>query len=374
MRTRLLSKARRLVIKIGSSILAARAAGLRLDQIHRLSGDIAQLTRDGRDVVLVSSGAIVAGIEKLGLTTYPQTLPLKQAAASAGQSYLLRAYENSFQDTGQRIAQVLLTHQDLADRKRFLNARHTLTTLLGLGVIPVINENDAVSVEEIRFGDNDTLAAQVAHLVDADLLLILSDVDGLFTRDPRRHPDAALIGEVTDITPEIEQGAGRSRSQDSRGGMMTKIEAAKLVGRFGIPTLLLNGDTPGLLPRVFAGGDGGTLFMPTGEKRHSRKHWIAGTLRAKGQLILDAGAVDALAHRGKSLLPSGILEVKGAFVPGDPVSCIDTDGNEFAKGLVNMSSDVVAAIKGRRTQDIHRELGAQDYEEVIHRDNLALLL
>ncbi len=373
MRARILSHAKRLVIKIGSSILAARTSGLRLDHIQRLADEIADLKRDKREIVLVSSGAIVAGIEQLGLKAYPQTIPLKQAAASVGQSRLLRAYENGFQNTGHTIAQVLLTHQDLADRKRFLNARHTLTTLLALGVIPVINENDAVSVEEIRFGDNDTLAAQVAHLVDADLLMILSDVDGLFTKDPRHHPDAALIGHVTDITPEITQGAGTSRSQESRGGMVTKIQAAQLVGRFGLPTLLLNGETPGLLRRVFTGADGGTLFLPQGRKQPSRKHWIAYTLRSKGQLILDAGAVEALVRRGKSLLPSGIVDVKGTFVPGDPVSCLDADGKEFAKGLVNFSSEVVSAIKGRRTQDIDRELGAQEYEEVVHRDNLALL-
>lgn len=374
MRAHFLSQARRLVMKIGSSILAAPSTGLRLDHIQRLANEIGQLKRDKRDIVLVSSGAIVAGIEKLGLKAYPHTLPLKQAAASAGQSRLLRTYENSFQEAGHNIAQVLLTHQDLTDRKRFLNARHTLTTLLALGVIPVINENDAVAVEEIRFGDNDTLAAQVAHLVDADLLVILSDVDGLFTQDPRHHPDATLIGEITDMTPDIERSAGRSRSQESRGGMVTKIQAAKLVGQYGLPTLLLNGETPGLVPRIFAGGDGGTLFLPQGRKRHSRKHWIAGTLRSRGQLLLDSGAVEALTHRGKSLLPSGILEVKGTFVAGDPVSCVDTDGKEFARGLVNVSSAVVSAIKGRRTQDIEREMGVQEYEEVIHRDNLALLL
>lgn len=374
MRAHFLSQARRLVMKIGSSILAAPSTGLRLDHIQRLANEIGQLKRDKRDIILVSSGAIVAGIEKLGLKAYPHTLPLKQAAASAGQSRLLRTYENSFQEAGHNIAQVLLTHQDLTDRKRFLNARHTLTTLLALGVIPVINENDAVAVEEIRFGDNDTLAAQVAHLVDADLLVILSDVDGLFTQDPRHHPDATLIGEITDMTPDIERSAGRSRSQESRGGMVTKIQAAKLVGQYGLPTLLLNGETPGLVPRIFAGADGGTLFLPQGRKRHSRKHWIAGTLRSRGQLILDSGAVEALTHRGKSLLPSGILEVKGTFIAGDPVSCVDTGGKEFARGLVNVSSVVVSAIKGRRTQDIEREMGVQEYEEVIHRDNLALLL
>ena len=361
-------------MKIGSSILAAPSAGLRLDHIQRLSGEIARLKQDGREIVLVSSGAIVAGIGKLGLKAYPHTLPLKQAAASAGQSRLIHAYETCFQEAGQQIAQVLLTHEDLADRKRFLNARHTLTTLLQLGIIPIINENDAVSVDEIRFGDNDTLAAQVAHLVDADLFMILSDVDGLFTADPRRDPEATLISEVTDVTPEIERGAGTSQSQESRGGMVTKIQAAKLARQFGVPTLLLNGEAPGLLPGVFAGSDGGTLFFSQGRKLASRKHWIAYTLRSKGQLVLDPGAVTAITSRGKSLLPSGIIDVKGTFAAGDPVSCVDADGKEFAKGLVNFSSDVVAVIKGRRTNEIAHEGGTHEYEEVIHRDNLALLV
>ncbi len=374
MRDLILPQAKRLVIKIGSSILAAPSSGLRLDHIQRLSDEIAGLKRNGREIVLVSSGAIVAGIGKLGLRTYPHTLPLQQAAASAGQSRLMHAYETCFQEAGEKIAQVLLTHEDLADRKRFLNARHTLTTLLQLEVIPIVNENDAVSVDEIRFGDNDTLAAQVAHLVDADLFMILSDVDGLFTGDPRRDPEATLIAHVTDVTPEIEQGAGASQSRESRGGMVTKIRAAQLAGQFGVPTLLLNGETPGLLPDVLAGSEGGTLFYAQGRKLPSRKHWIAYTLRAKGQLVLDPGAVTALTHRGKSLLPSGIVDVKGTFAAGDPVSCVDADGKEFAKGLVNVSSDVVAAIKGRRTQEIADEGGSHEYEEVIHRDNLALLV
>ena len=265
MRDLILSHAKRLVIKIGSSILAAQA-GLRLDHVQRLSDEIARLKQEEREIVLVSSGAIVAGIGKLGLKSYPHTLPLKQAAASAGQSRLIHAYETCFQEAGQKIAQVLLTHEDLADRKRFLNARHTLTTLLQLGVIPIVNENDAVSVDEIRFGDNDTLAAQVAHLVDADLFIILSDVDGLFTRDPRHDPEATLISHVTDITPDIERGAGTSQSQESRGGMVTKIEAAKLARQFGVPTLLLNGEIPDLLPSVFAGSEHGTLFFSQGRK------------------------------------------------------------------------------------------------------------
>ena len=373
MQRQLITGAKRVVIKIGSSLVASRNLGLRHDLIERISRDIAELKSQEREVVLVSSGAIVAGIEKLGLKSYPQSIPLKQAAAAAGQSHLVHAYEKCFQEAGQKVAQVLLTHQDLTDRKRFLNARNTLTTLIEMGVIPIVNENDTVSVEEIRFGDNDTLAGQVAHLVDADLFVILSDVNGLYTEDPRQNPNAELISEVEEITPEIEKGAGTSRSQESRGGMVTKIQAAKHVGQFGVPTLLTNGETPQLLNQVFAGEGQGTLILPQGRRLPSRKHWIAFTLRSKGQLILDDGAVEALRHRGKSLLPSGILDIKGEFSSGDPVSCVDVNGKEFAKGLVNVSSELLAMIKGRKTKEVQKILGGKEYEEVIHRDNLALL-
>ena len=373
MHQQLITGAKRVVLKIGSSLVASRDFGLRHDLIARLSRDIAELNTPQREIVLVSSGAIVAGIEKLGLKTYPQSIPLRQAAAAAGQSHLIHAYEKCFQEAGQKVAQVLLTHQDLADRKRFLNARHTLTTLIKLHVIPIINENDTVSVEEIRFGDNDTLAGQVAHLVDADLFVILSDVNGLYTEDPRLNPQAELIPVVEEITPRIEQGAGTSRSQESRGGMVTKIQAAKHVGQFGVPTLIMNGETPQLLAQVFAGEGQGTLFLPQSRRMPSRKHWIAFTLRSKGQLILDDGAVEALRHRGKSLLPAGILNITGEFSSGDPVSCVDSNGKEFAKGLVNMSSQSLAKIKGRKTKEVQEILGGKEYEEVIHRDNLALL-
>ena len=352
--------------------MASRNLGLRHDLIHQLSHDIAELKNQQHEVVLVSSGAIVAGIDKLGLKSYPQSIPLKQAAAATGQSHLVHAYEKCFQEARQKVAQVLLTHQDLTDRKRFLNARNTLTTLIDMGVIPIINENDTVSVDEIRFGDNDTLAGQVAHLVDADLFVILSDVDGLYTKDPRQNPKAELISEIEEITAEIEQVAGISRSQESRGGMVTKIQAAKHVGQFGVPTLLMNGEKPGLLTEVFLGKVQGTLILPQGRRLPSRKHWIAFTLRAKGQLILDDGAVEALQYRGKSLLPSGILDIKGVFSSGDPVSCVDANGKEFAKGLVNMSSDSLAIIKGLKTKEVQNILGGKEYEEVIHRNNLAL--
>ncbi len=373
MRDKLLTQTKRLVVKIGSSLVASREGGLRVDQIASIAKDLAKIQAENRQVVIVSSGAIVAGIQRLRLKSYPRSIPLKQAAAAVGQSRLIRAYEKSFEETEDTVAQILLTHEDLANRQRFLNARHTLTSLLKHGVIPVINENDSVSVDEIRFGDNDNLAGQVAHLIDADLLVILTDVDGLYTADPRQNPSATLIPLVPKFTKSLEQAAGQSRSQESRGGMVTKIQAAKHVARFGVSTLLLNGETPGLLPKVLQGEPGGTFFLPHGSPLNSRKQWIAFTLRPKGQLVLDQGAVEALQQHGKSLLPSGILDVKGIFNAGDSITCTDKKGKEFAKGLVNYSAQVLEQIKGQTTRDIQNLLGKCEYEEVIHRDNLVLL-
>jgi glutamate 5-kinase len=374
-RDEVLSQARRLVIKIGSSLVASRETGLSSDRIDRLAKEIASCKtgRDGREILLVSSGAIVSGIKKLDLREYPKSLPVKQAAAAVGQSRLMWAYEKAFEHVGLKVAQVLLTHQDLADRRRFLNARHTLQALIGFGVIPIINENDTVAVDEIRFGDNDALAAQVAHLIDADLLVILSDVDGLFTEDPRQNPSATLIPLIHEITDDIERRAGVSGTFEGTGGMATKVRAAKKVADYGVPTLVLNGTVPELLPSVLDGRPGGSLFLARARRLTSRKHWIAFTLRSRGHLTLDEGAVDALTHRGKSLLATGITNITGDFEAGDPVSCMDRRGNEFAKGLVNFSSDVLATIKGLKTADIQKLPGLQDYEEVIHRDNLVLL-
>jgi glutamate 5-kinase len=373
MRDQFITPARRVVVKVGSSLVATRDAGLRPERIERLAEDLNRLREGGREVLLVSSGAIVSGIRKLGLATYPKTLPLKQAAAAVGQSRLMWAYEKAFERLGRKVAQVLLTHEDLADRRRFLNARHTLTTLIGLGVIPIINENDTVAVEEIRFGDNDSLAAQVAHLVDADLLIILSDVDGLFTADPRKDPTAELIPLVADITRDIEARAGVSSSPEGTGGMATKIQAAKKVAAYGVATLILNGGVSGALASVFDGAGLGTLILPRGRRLTGRKQWIAFTLKPKGSLVLDEGAVEALARRGKSLLASGIVEVCGEFEPGDPVLCSDRHGKEFAKGLVNFHADTLRKIRGLKTAEIRKALGLQEYEEVIHRDNLVLL-
>ena len=373
MRDHFLKQARRIVVKIGSSLVASRESGLRTDRIDRLAGEISTVKEGGRDVLLVSSGAIVSGIQKLGLKAYPKSLPVKQAAAAVGQSRLMWAYEKAFERLGQKVAQILLTHEDLADRRRFLNSRHTLTTLIEFGVIPIINENDTVAVDEIRFGDNDTLAGDVAHLVDADLLVILSDVDGLFTEDPRRNASATLMPLVPEITKDIEQRAGVASSFEGTGGMASKIQAAKKVAEYGVATLIMNGETPGLLPSVFEGSDAGTFILPGGRRLTSRKHWIAFTLRAKGKVALDDGAVEALVRRGKSLLPAGIIGVSGDFGPGDTVTCTDRHGKEFAKGLVNFSSDTLNRIKGLKTSDIQKAIGLQEYEEVIHRDNLVIL-
>jgi glutamate 5-kinase len=284
----------------------------------------------------------------------------------------MRAYETAFEENKHKIAQVLLTHQDLADRRRFLNARHTLITLIQLGVIPIINENDTVAIDEIRFGDNDTLAGQVAHLVDANLLVILSDVDGLYNQDPHLNRSAELIPLVSTITKDIEDLAGSSRTQASRGGMITKIKAAKQAGRFGVPTLLLNGETPNALEEVLEGKPGGTFFASDQSSLTSRKQWIAYTLRPKGELLLDEGAVAALTLRGKSLLPSGILDIKGAFLTGDPITCATREGVPFAQGLTNYSAEMLHRIKGKKTSEIRELLGSLEYEEVIHRDNLVL--
>ena len=372
MREQVLAACNRVVVKIGSSLVASSLGGLRIDRIHRLAQELSALQSQSRQIVIVSSGAIVAGLSHLGIASYPTELPLQQAAAAVGQSRLMRAYEMAFEENKNKIAQVLLTHQDLADRRRFLNARHTLITLIQLGVIPIINENDTVAIDEIRFGDNDTLAGQVAHLVDADLLVILSDVNGLYSQDPHLNPSAELIHLVSTITKDIEDLAGSSRTQASRGGMVTKIKAAKQAGRFGVPTLLLNGETPNVLAEVLEGKPGGTFFSSDQSPLTSRKQWIAYTLRPKGELLLDEGAVAALTLRGKSLLPSGILDIQGTFLTGDPITCATRDGVAFAQGLTNYSAETLRRIKGKKTSEIRDLLGALEYEEVIHRDNLVL--
>jgi glutamate 5-kinase len=373
-RKTIFSKARRIVIKVGSAVLTSSDQGLDQGRIERLASDISGIMSQGRQVILVSSGAIAAGLAKLGLKkTKGMPLSLKQAAASVGQSSLMWMYEKTFGAHGHKVAQVLLTREDLSNRTRFLNARSTLQTLLDYGVVPVINENDTVSVDEIKFGDNDNLSAMVVHLADADLLVILSDIDGLYTADPKFDPSAELIPFVEKITAEIERGAGDAQSQVGTGGMRSKILTAKKVGAYGAPMVIVNGKKNGMLQALFEGREVGTLFLPRPDKQDSRKHWIAYTVTSTGRLVIDDGGREALVHKGKSLLPGGVVKVEGNFKIGDCVTCVDQTGTAFARGLVKYSASELELIKGLKTSQISSVLGHKDYDEVIHRDDLVIL-
>ena len=372
-RVSLLTGVRRIVIKIGSRVLASSARGLNSRRMMSIVKEIATLRQEGYEIVIVSSGAIVAGMKELGLSSKPKSIPLKQAAAAIGQSRLIQMYERSFSRFGIKAAQILLTRDDITDRRRFLNARNTLITLLSYGVVPVINENDTVAIDEIKFGDNDLLSGLVTNVIDADLLIILSDIEGLFTEDPSVHPGAKLIPLVDDINKDIEASAGDSRTIEGTGGMASKVQAAKKVSGYGIPAIIMNGKRTGLLIRAMKGCNVGTIFLPKKSRLASRKHWIAYALPASGHLILDNGAKDALLLRGRSLLPSGILDIKGHFEAGDAITCEDEQGKAFAKGLTNYSAREIEKIKGKKTGDIAAILGYKDYDEVIHRDNLVIL-
>ncbi len=373
-RRALITKAKRVVIKIGSAVLTGSGEGLDQKRIEQLSAEIASIMDQGREVILVSSGAIAAGLAKLGLKkTKGMPLPLKQAAAAVGQSGLMWMYEKTLGAHKKKVAQVLLTREDLANRTRFLNARNTLSTLLEHEVIPVINENDTVAVDEIRFGDNDNLSGMVVHVADADLLVILSDIDGLYTADPRIRSDAELIPLVEKITAELERGAGDALTAVGTGGMRTKVMAAKKVGAYGVPMVIINGKKQGTLPSLFAGENIGTLFLPKTERNRSRRHWIAYTACSTGGVVVDDGGRDALVNKGKSLLPGGVVRVEGAFRAGECVNCSDLKGNVFARGLSKYSSADLERIKGLKTSQIASVLGRKDYDEVIHRDDLVIL-
>jgi glutamate 5-kinase len=365
---------RRVVVKIGSGLLRDPDSGLREDFVRQIVAQLITLRQQGTDVVLVSSGAIALGMQVLGTQYLPKDVAYQQAAAAIGQSHLIWTYERFFSTYRQPVAQILLTHDDMRSRGRYLNARNTLNTLLQCGVIPIINENDTVSADEIRFGDNDQLSAMVCNLVDADVLVILTDIDGLYSADPRLDPKAELIPEVTQLNAKIERLAGRTTHQTGRGGMHSKIQAAKIAGSNGIHTHIANGLHPDVLLRILAGDTIGThIYPPTAAKLSSRKRWIGFALRAKGEIMVDDGAKRALTRHGKSLLPSGILKVSGAFRFGDAVYCMDTTAARFAQGLVNYSSKELQAIIGQHTSQIEEILGQKAYDEVIHRDNLVLL-
>ncbi len=370
---RALPKVKRLVVKVGSGLISAPGQGLLPDRIGALADELAALAKDGREVVVVSSGAIASGMARLGLTQRPRSIPEKQAAAAVGQSALMWHYEQAFARHGIRVAQVLVTQEDISARPRYLNARNTLQVLLRFRVVPVVNENDTVAVEEIKVGDNDNLAALVAHLVDADLLVILTDVDGLYTGDPRVDPEARRLETVDAVTEEIERLVWDADGQVSVGGMSTKLEAARKVTSSGIPMVIASGRVPGTLRRVLRGEPLGTYFVPRGDRLAGRKRWIAFAVPPQGRLTVDAGARSALVERGKSLLPSGVVEVEGEFHAGEVVSLSAADGKEFARGLTNYDAAELRKIQGAKTKDLEERLGYKSFDEVIHRDNLVLL-
>ena len=370
------AKVKRIVIKVGTSTLTDDNHRLAPDKVKKLAREIVELRRRGKEVILVSSGAIGAGIGKLNLKQRPRDIKLLQATAAVGQSILMSTYDRYFSAYGQTIAQLLLTHADFLSRQRYLNLRNTLLTLLKSGVIPIVNENDTTAVDEIKVGDNDNLSALVASNLEADLLIILTDTDGLFTRDPRRSERAELIQVVRDITPEIERIAdtGEKTKTSSVGGMKTKIQAAKLAMNAGIPVVIANGAEEDILLRIVEGEPVGTRFLPRkSDRMNDREHWIRFVSPPRGRIKVDEGAKAALVAKGSSLLPSGIIGVEGVFMPGDTVSIIDSRDIEFARGITNYSSVDIEKIKGLHTGDIERVLGHKEYDEVVYRGNLYLI-
>lgn len=368
-----LAAARRVVVKIGSSLLIDRGRGLDRPAIACWVAQMAELCRRGMRVVVVSSGSVAEGMVRLGWPVRPKALHELQAAAAVGQMGLVQTWESSFRQHGLHTAQILLTHDDLSNRQRYLNARSTLLTLIGLGAVPIINENDTVATDEIRFGDNDTLAALVANLIEADLLLILTDQEGLYDRDPSLHADARLIGDAGANDSLLDAMVGGSRSGLGRGGMVTKLRAARLAARSGAATVIVAGAHDAVLTRVVDGENLGTFLRPDIEPVDARKRWLLGHLQLRGRLTVDEGAVRALRQDGKSLLPIGVVEVHGRFERGELVACCDAGGREIARGLVNYGADEARRIARQPSARIEAILGYVDERELIHRDNLVLV-
>jgi glutamate 5-kinase len=370
---KVIAQAKTLVVKVGSSLVTNEGRGLDAAAIARWAAQVAALRKLGRRVILVSSGAIAEGMQRLGWSRRPSAMHELQAAAAVGQMGLVQCYESCFRDHGLRTAQVLLTHADLADRQRYLNARSTLRTLLDLGVIPVINENDTVVTDEIKLGDNDTLGALVTNLVEADLLVILTDQTGLYDADPRRHPGARLIEQADALEPKLEAMAGGTGSALAKGGMLTKVLAARRAARSGAHTVIASGREPDVLVRLANGERIGTLLAARSVPLAARKQWLADHLTVSGRVRLDAGAVRALTRDGKSLLPVGVVEVSGDFVRGEVVGVLDAEGRELARGLINYSAEETRRIMRKPSGEIEATLGYVDEPELIHRDNLVLL-
>src|ERR1019366_376913 len=368
-----LTQCKRIVVKVGRSLVTNQGAGLDLNALGNWARQIAALNASGHEMVLVSSGAIAEGMQRLGWSTRPTSIHNLQAAAAVGQMGLVQAYESCFRQHDLHAAQVLLTHADLADRERYLNARATLTTLLSLRVIPIINENDTVVTDEIKFGDNDTLGALVTNLIDADVLIILTDQSGLYTADPRKDPSATLISEALAGDAQLESMAGSAGSHIGRGGMLTKILAAKRAARSGAHTVIASGHERDVLLRLLQGESLGTLLTAPTLTLAARKQWLADHLQVAGKLVLDAGAIKALRSDGKSLLPIGVKSVSGEFERGAVVACVSENGQDIARGLTNYNAEEARRIANHASQEIESLLGYGGDTEIIHRDNLVLL-
>lgn len=369
-----LQKAKRIVVKVGTSTITYPNFRTNFTQIERLARELTDLVNQGKEVILVSSAAIAVGVGRMNLKAKPQTIAGKQAAAAVGQGVLMHIYEKAFGEYGQLVGQVLLTKADAADRHHYANCRNTFLALLEQQIIPIVNENDVVAIDELKIGDNDNLSATVAGIVDADVVIILSDVNGLYTANPSTHPDATLVTEVTEITPEIEASAGDAGSVQGTGGMVTKLQAAKAATSSGIHLVICSGTWPGAIAGILRGETIGTLFVSRENRLQLRKKWLAFGARIQGKITVDAGCVGAIHKQGGcSILPAGVLAVTGEFEVGSTISVVDMQGHELARGLTNYSAEELALIKGLKTCEIEGVLGHKHFDEIIHRDDLVIL-
>lgn len=369
-----LKKAKRIVIKVGTSTITYANGKRNFSQIDRLAREISDLQNQGKEMILVTSGAVAVGVDRMGLPGKPKTIPGKQASAAVGQGVLMHTYEKFFADYGQIVAQVLITKTEAIDRHRYTNTRNTFMELMRQRVIPIVNENDVVALDELKIGDNDNMSALVAGIVDADLVIILSDVDGLYTANPQTHPDAVIVPEVAEITPEIEASAGGVGSARGTGGMATKIQAAKAATSSGIHLVIASGTEKNAITRVLQGEELGTLFVSRENRLQFRKRWLAFGAKIAGSIVVDDGCAKAIRKAGGcSILPAGVFAVQGEFLPGSTVSVIDKDAHELARGLVHYSSAELEQIKGCNSGEIANILGHKNFDEVIHRDDLVIL-
>lgn len=369
-----LKKAKRIVIKVGTSTITYANGKRNFSQIDRLAREISDLQNQGKEMILVTSGAVAVGVDRMGLPGKPKTIPGKQAAAAVGQGVLMHTYEKFFADYGQIVAQVLITKTEAIDRHRYTNTRNTFMELMRQRVIPIVNENDVVALDELKIGDNDNMSALVAGIVDADLVIILSDVDGLYTANPQTHPDAVIVPEVAEITPEIEASAGGVGSARGTGGMATKIQSAKAATSSGIHLVIASGTEKNAITRVLQGEELGTLFVSRENRLQFRKRWLAFGAKIAGSIVVDDGCAKAIRKAGGcSILPAGVFAVQGEFLPGSTVSVIDKDAHELARGLVHYSSAELEQIKGCNSGEIANILGHKNFDEVIHRDDLVIL-